>query len=204
MNLLAIESSSTICGAAIFLNSKLVELDEIDQPRIHGTRLPVIIHYILNNHSINIDQLDGIAISSGPGSYTGLRIGMSLARGLAAAREIPIIPVPTLFSMNANIQQKGTYWLMLHSHKKFVYAQCYHSGEPESEIVFEEYQSDKHSLIYGYNLDHLCENYHSIPPSAQSVGELALQNYDQWMETNQNKISPNYITNYNLDKLNIS
>ena len=204
MNILAIESASTVCGCALFINNDLIELDEIDQARIHGKRLPVIINDILNNHSVKIDQLDGIAISSGPGSYTGLRIGMSLARGLAAAREIPIIPVPTLFSMNANIQQKGTYWLMLHSHKKFVYAQCYHSGEPESEIVFEEYQSDKHSLIYGYNLDHLCENYHSIPPSAQSVGELALQNYDQWMETNQNKISPNYITNYNLDKLNIS
>ena len=195
MNILAIESASTVCGCALFINSDLIELDEIDQARIHGKRLPVIINDILNNHSVTIDQLDGIAISSGPGSYTGLRIGMSLARGLAAARVIPIIPVPTLFSMNAHIQQEGTYWLMLHSHKKFVYTQCYHSGEPKSEIIFEEYQSDKHSLIYGYNLDNLCENYHSIPPSAQSVGELALQNYDQWKETNQNNISPNYITN---------
>ena len=51
MNILAIESASTICGVSIFLDSKLVELDEIDEPRIHGKRLPVIIHNILNNHS---------------------------------------------------------------------------------------------------------------------------------------------------------
>ena len=201
MNLLAIESSSTICGAAIFLSSKLVELDEIDQPRIHGTRLPVIIHDILNNHSINIDQLDGIAISSGPGSYTGLRIGMSLARGLAASGGIPIIPVPTLFAMNIHIKQKGKYWLMLHSHKNLVYAQRYHSGEPDSEISFEEYQSEKHVLVYGYNLGNLCDDYQSIPPSAQSVGELALQNYNKWMEVDINKVSPNYVTNFNVGKV---
>ena len=169
MNILAIESSSTICGVALFLNNKLIELDEIDQPKIHGTRLPVIIHEILNNHSVNFDQLDGIAISSGPGSYTGLRIGMSLARGLAASGKIPIIPVPTLFSMNENIQQKGIYWLMLHSHKNFIYTQRYRSGEPDSEIELEKYQSVKHALIYGYNLENICDDYKSIPPSVKSV-----------------------------------
>ena len=204
MNILAIESASTVCGAALFLNSKLVELNEIDEPRIHGMRLPVIIHDILNSHSIDIDQLDGIAISSGPGSYTGLRIGMSLARGLAVSGGIPIIPVPTLFSMNAQIQLKGIYWLMLHSHKNMVYTQRYHSGEPDSEIVFAKYQSEKYEPVYGYNLASFCEDYKSIPPSAKSVGELALQNYDTWMEKDINQVSPNYITNFNLDKIEIA
>ena len=201
MNILAIESASTICGVAIFLKSKLVELDEIDQPRIHGNRLPVLIHDILNNHSITINQLDGIAISSGPGSYTGLRIGMSLARGLAASGGIPIIPVPTLFSMNVHIQKKGIYWIMLHSHKNLVYAQRYHSGEPYSEVVFVEYNADEHESVYGYNLENLCEDYKSIPPSAQSVGELALQNYDKWVEEDLNQVSLNYITHFNLGKV---
>ena len=202
MNILAIESASTVCGASIFLESKLVELDEIDEPRIHGKRLPVIIHNILNKHSVNIDQLDGIAISSGPGSYTGLRIGMSLARGLAASGGIPIIPVPTLFAMNVHIKQKGKYWLMLHSHKDLVYAQRYHSGEPDSEIVLEEYNAEKHELVYGYNLNFFCNDYKSIPPSVQSVGELALKNYDKWMEADLNNVSPNYTTNFNIAKVN--
>ena len=179
-----------------------MELDEIDHPRIHGKRLPVIIHNILNNHSVSIDQLDGIAISSGPGSYTGLRIGMSISRGLAAAGEIPLIPVPTLFSMNVKIQNNGVYWLMLHSHKELVYAQRYYLGIPNSEISFEEYQREKHVSVYGHNLENICEDYKSIPPSAQSVGELALENYDQWVELDLDQVSPNYITNINLGKIN--
>ena len=202
MNILAIESASTICGVALFLNNKLLELDEIDKPKIHGKRLPVIIHKILNNHSVNIDQLNGIAISSGPGSYTGLRIGISLARGLAAAGKIPIIPVPTLIAMNENIIQKGIYWLMLHSHKNLVYTQRYRSGQPDSKIELEEFQSAKHTLIYGYNLSNICEDYKSIPPSVESVGKLALQNFNKWMEKDINQVSPQYITNFNSTNIN--
>ena len=71
MNILAIESASTVCGTALFLNSKLVEMDEITQPRIHGERLPVIVDSILSNHSLEVADLNGIAVSAGPGSYTG-------------------------------------------------------------------------------------------------------------------------------------
>ena len=54
MNILAIESASTICGAALFLDNKLVELDEINQPRIHGERLPLVVHDLLLNHSMQV------------------------------------------------------------------------------------------------------------------------------------------------------
>ena len=65
----------------------------------------------------------------------------------------------------------------------------------------EKYQSVKHALIYGYNLENICDDYKSIPPSVKSVGKLALQNYNKWMETDINQVSPNYITNYNLGKV---
>ena len=204
MNILAIESASTVCGVALFLNSQLIELDEIEQPRIHGKKLPVIIYDILNNHTINVDQLDGISISSGPGSYTGLRIGMSIAKGLASTSNIPIIPVPTLLAMNVCIQQNGIYWVILHSHKKHVYAQRYNSGIPDSSISFEDYQPEKHVPTFGYNLQNICNDYKSIPPSAESVGELALQYFEKWKKTNLNKLSPNYITNYNLKNVKIA
>ena len=103
MNIIAIESSSSICGAALFIDDKLVEIDEINKPFIHGTKLPAIINKLVNNNFCEIRKLNAIAVSSGPGSYTGLRIGMNLSRGLAASLNIPIIPVPTLFSMNNNI-----------------------------------------------------------------------------------------------------
>jgi hypothetical protein len=97
--------------------------------------------------------------------------------------------------MNLYIKQKGLYWIMLHSHNDLVYTQRYHSGQPDSEINIEKYHSKKHTLIYGFNLKNICTNYKSIPPSAQSVGELALQNYEKWLERDINQVSPNYVTN---------
>ena len=88
MNILSIESASTVCGTALFCDDKMVEIDEITKPRIHGERLPFIVDNILTNHSMAVVDLDGIAVSEGPGSYTGLRIGMSLAKGLAIAAKI--------------------------------------------------------------------------------------------------------------------
>ena len=206
MNILAIESASTVCGTALLLNSKLVELDEITQPRIHGKRLPVIVNRILSNHSMEVSELNAIAVSAGPGSYTGLRIGMSLAKGLAAAMDIPIISVPTLEVMNAGISRQGLYWVLLHSHKNVVFAQRFYSGKPDSEIECELFSAEKYLQRFGFNLDTVCDSseYESSPPSAKFVGELALQFYDIWVESDLNQITPNYVTNFNLGKTQVN
>ena len=198
MNILAIESASTVCGTALFLNSKLVEIDEITQP--------VIVDRILSNHSMEVSELNAIAVSAGPGSYTGLRIGMSLAKGLAAAVDIPIISVPTLEVMNAGISRQGLYWVLLHSHKNVVFAQRFCSGKPDSEIECELFSSEKYLQRFGFNLDTICDSseYESTPPSAKFVGELALQFYDIWVESDLNQITPNYVTNFNLGKISVN
>ena len=200
MNILAIESASTICGIALFLEEKMVEINEINKPRIHGERLPVIIDKILSDYSLAVSDLDGIAVSSGPGSYTGLRIGMNLAKGLAVVGKIPIISVPTLQVMNKGISKKGTYWILLYSHKNVVFSQRFYSGKTDSEIECEVYNSEKYVHTYGFNLDTVCDptDYKIAPPSSVYVGELALMYYDQWSEMDLNKITPNYITNIKL------
>ena len=202
MNILAIESASTICGVALFLNNELVELDEINQPRIHGERLPLVVHDILSNHSIEVAELDGIAVSSGPGSYTGLRIGMSLAKGLAMAGNIPLIPVPTMEVMNRSIAQNGVYWLLLHSHKNMVFIQQFNSGKPDSEIECELFDPKKYIPRFGFNLDSICKpgDYEMAPMSAQFVGELALQYFDKWANIDLSQVTPNYVTSFNLGK----
>jgi len=203
MNILAIESASTVCGTALFLEDKMVEMDEVTKPRIHGEHLPVIVDNILSNHSVVMTDLDGIAVSAGPGSYTGLRIGMSLAKGLAVAGGIPIISVPTLQVMNRGISGEGVYWVLLHSHKNVVFAQQFHSEDPESEIKCDVFDLEKYVHPYGFNLETLCEqsDYKSSPPSSKNVGELALQYYDKWAESDLNRITPNYVTHVNLGKI---
>ena len=200
MNILAIESSSTVCGVALFLNDKMIDIDEIIKSRIHGERLPVIVDHILSNHSLMVADLDGIAVSKGPGSYTGLRIGMSLAKGLAVSDGIPIISVPTLQVMNRGISNEDVYWVLLHSHKNVVFAQRFASGEPDSLIECDVFNVERYNRPYGFNLDTICNplDYKCSPPSSAYVGELAIQFYDKWAEFDLNQITPHYVTNFNL------
>ena len=200
MNILAIESASIVCGTALFLGNKMIETDEITKPRIHGERLPVIIDNILKKYEIGVADLDGIAVSAGPGSYTGLRIGMNLAKGLAVSADVPIIPVPTLEVMNRGISKEGVYWVLLYSHKDVVFAQRFVSGESDSEIEYKVFDMERYINPHGFNLDTVYnpEEYEPAPPSSKYVGELAIQCYDKWAESDLNQITPNYVTNFNF------
>ena len=200
MNILAIESSSTICGTALFLNNELIEIDELNKSKVHSENLPHMINNIIKNNNVKISDLDGIAVSEGPGSYTGLRIGMSLAKGLASPFGLPIIPVPTLESINQGISIKGKYSIVLYSHKNIVYSQCYNSGKPISEIQCEEFKIDNYSKVVGFNLNKICDSKLYVPcePSAKYIGKLAILNYQDWAQTDLSIIIPNYVTNFNL------
>ena len=196
MNILAIESASTVCGVAFLKDNNIVHLDEVISPRMHGKNLPQKVNNIMKKEN----RLDAIAVSSGPGSYTGLRIGINLAKGIAAVKDIPIIPVPTLLSLNKNIIQEGRYCIMLHSHKSYVYFQNFLNGEINGEIKYDIIENITYEKVFGYNLDGICENYTKIVPSAKSVVKLAKENFYNWIITDLSKLSPNYITNFNLNK----
>ena len=129
---------------------------------------------------MEVSELTAIAVSAGPGSYTGLRIGMSLAKGLAVSDGIPIIPVPTLQVISRGITREGIYWVLLHSHKNVVFAQRFVSGESDSEIECEVFNAERYIHPYGFNLDTICNpsDYKCFAPSSSYVGELAIQCYD--------------------------
>ena len=125
---------------------------------------------------------------------------VSLAKGIAVSKGIPIIPVPTLQVMNRGISREGLYWVLLHSHKNVVFAQRFISGEPDSEIECKVLDLERYIHPYGFNLDSICNplDYKSSPPSSNYVGELAIKYYDKWAKYDLNKITPNYVTNFNL------
>ncbi len=200
LNILAIESASTICGTALFLEGELTAITEIEQPRIHGEKLPLIVQEILRSYSTTVHDLDGIAISSGPGSYTGLRIGMSLAKGLAATANLPLIPVSTLRGMHYGLGNKDGTWIALHSHKDLVFLQQFEGENPSSEILCESFDKSKYYPLAGYNLDKLCgdDEYVKAIPSAEYIGKLAVRNFKEWTESKINEVIPNYVTNFNI------
>lgn len=105
--ILSIESSGTICSVALHQNGELLALVESDEPNIHGQKLALFIREITDLQNISISSLDAIAVSEGPGSYTGLRIGVSIAKGLCYASQIPLIAVDTLQSLAYAMFQKS-------------------------------------------------------------------------------------------------
>lgn len=95
--LLHIETCTKMCSVALSENGKLIDCIENDAyDYIHGEYLTVFIEDILAKNKMLPNQLVGVSVSSGPGSYTGLRIGLSVAKGLCFALSIPLISVSTL------------------------------------------------------------------------------------------------------------
>lgn len=97
--ILSIESATSVCSVALHRNYQLVGSQTLMLEKSHSTHLAVIINQLLDNCQVTMSELEAVAISKGPGSYTGLRIGLSTAKGLCYALGIPLIGVNTLKAM---------------------------------------------------------------------------------------------------------
>lgn len=98
--ILHIESATKVCSVALSKDGKLVQLREShDEQYSHGEKLTLFIEALLQAENIDVKQLNAISLSSGPGSYTGLRIGVSVAKGLCYSLKIPLIAIDSLQSL---------------------------------------------------------------------------------------------------------
>jgi tRNA threonylcarbamoyladenosine biosynthesis protein TsaB len=96
VNVLAIETATSVCAAAIVSDGKVLSEAFLDEKYVHAEKLMMQIDEVLTKSGRLLNQLDCIAVSIGPGSFTGLRIGLGVAKGLVYAIGMPIVPVPTL------------------------------------------------------------------------------------------------------------
>ncbi len=94
--LLSLETSTKICSVAVHFNSDLISSTELHIEQSHASRLAPLIEATLKVAGVERSQLNAVVVSSGPGSYTGLRIGVSTSKGLCYALRIPLIAVNTL------------------------------------------------------------------------------------------------------------
>ena len=97
--ILAIETATDVCGVALVHEGRVIAERSTVEKKIHSEKLLPMIVEVLRSASMSLSRLDAVAVSIGPGSFTGLRIGLSTAKGLAVARSLPIVPVPTLDAM---------------------------------------------------------------------------------------------------------
>lgn len=101
--ILNVDTSTQICSVALAQDGKMLGLKESSDDRSHASLLAIFIQKVLEENKKSISHLDAIAVSKGPGSYTGLRIGVSTAKGLAYAAGLPLISVDTLSAMTFGV-----------------------------------------------------------------------------------------------------
>lgn len=97
--ILCIETATEICSVALVSETKVLSLCEDHYGNAHASRLTLLIDEVVKKAGISLRQLDAIAVSKGPGSYTGLRVGVSTAKGLCYTLEKPLIAINTLQSL---------------------------------------------------------------------------------------------------------
>jgi len=190
--ILSIETTTNICSVSLFKNSELIIIKE-DSNRNHSSLLGQFVDEIFQKSVIDINDLDAIALSIGPGSYTGLRIGLSFAKGMAFALNKPIIPINTIDSINDLIKDLN-YFVILPAYKNCFFIQEYREGIKFNDIVFNTIDFIKeNSTIYGYSDNKLEKNITNISPSAINIANVAYKNYDSYICHDIKSIKPNYI-----------
>ena len=121
--ILNIETSSTNCSVSLSNNNKLIDCLEKDSPNYsHSQKLHSFISELMEKNNISFKDLDAVAVGIGPGSYTGLRIGLSAAKGICYALDIPLISVSSLENMVSNIQFEGVIISTIDARRDEVYS----------------------------------------------------------------------------------
>ena len=129
--ILSIETATTNCSVSLSKEGKLIALKEDYSDKYsHAERLHVFIQELMVENNVDKGNLDAIAVSKGPGSYTGLRIGVSAAKGLCYALDIPLIAVSTLQSLAVQIKENNAFIIpMLDARRMEVYSAIYNGSD---------------------------------------------------------------------------
>jgi len=139
--ILNIETATALCSAALSRNGKVISQRESTEEKSHAGSLTVFIEEILRETNTGVEDLNAIAVGKGPGSYTGLRIGVSVAKGLCYGSGAPLIAINTLEIMYAQViadigSTAGYYYCpMIDARRMEVYSEIYDNEGNEVDAV---------------------------------------------------------------------
>lgn len=144
--LLHLETSTKVCSVALSLNGELIALKESNEDNFsHGEKLTLFVEEVMQMGHVSFQDLAGVSIASGPGSYTGLRIGTSTAKGFCYALQIPLLAIDTLESLAHMARKKypeANLCPMIDARRMEVYAAIYSPQmtilKPVSADILEE------------------------------------------------------------------
>lgn len=126
--ILCLETATDICSVAVSIDGRVVAIKEAQRPFAHASQITVLIAECMAEAGLKMSDLSAVAVSSGPGSYTALRVGFSCAKGICTGLSVPLIGVATLkaLAMAASLQVEATYYApMIDARRMEVYTALY-------------------------------------------------------------------------------
>ena len=218
-NILCIETATDICSVSLSHEGETIALAETVKGFSHASTLTILIQECLAKVNLILADLDAVAISQGPGSYTGLRIGVSVAKGICYALEKPLIAIDTLEALAwacANHEkQEAHYCPMIDARRMEVYTAMYNlMGEEEQgvnaliveENVFDDFFLREETIIFCGNGAEKCQQiltssfakFSPIICSAKHLSFLAKKYFDENKFSDVAYFSPLYYKSPNI------
>lgn len=219
--ILSLETSAKVCSVAIHDQGKLVTTKEIHIEQSHASKLAVLMDEVIRESKIGLSQLSAVAVSSGPGSYTGLRIGTSTGKGLCFALDIPLISIGSLellaYQMSRQNSSNAYLCPMIDARRMEVYCEVFDSSlkvvqsieakviEPSSfadlleqnEIIFFGDGSDKcKDQIMHPNAKFMS----GIYAAASEMGQPVYQKYQKQQVEDLTNFEPHYLKEFMIKK----
>jgi tRNA threonylcarbamoyladenosine biosynthesis protein TsaB len=215
--ILSIETSSQLCSVALHDQGRLMATSQSEEEGAHAKQLTLLIEEVLKKAGTKLSSLVGIAISIGPGSYTGLRIGLATAKGLCFGLDKPLIALSTLkilAARHADSTQHRILIPVMDARRMEVYTAVYaninlQELEPANALILDEFAfaayQQKNALIFGHGAQKFKESFPTSTfafdlenpyPEAIHMGKLA---YDAFLNKNfENLVSiePDYLKEY--------
>jgi len=168
--ILNIETATDICSVCVSQNGQVISFAESEKTFSHASQLTILIQKCIEEANITLTNLDAVALSQGPGSYTGLRIGVSVAKGICYALNKPMIAIDTLqalaWACKEEKKQPVHYCPMIDARRMEVYTAMYNSKNEEIKPVnaliidensFESIFSKKEKIIFCGNGAEKCK-----------------------------------------------
>ena len=154
MNVLSIDTTGKFCSVAISLTNGIVDSIDSKTALSHSEELAVNVNKILIKYNILAKDLDYIIINIGPGSFTGIRIGVSFVKGLSFSKNIPIVPINGFSLIKSKIHtNEKIFYAGIHSHKNYIYVQKYDSGLTSGNPQLLDLNKCKLEKLYISNFD---------------------------------------------------
>ncbi len=226
--ILCIETGTDICSVGIAKDGELISLRESDEGRDHARKVGVFVDELLRETGIAPDELDAVAVGKGPGSYTGLRIGVSFAKGLCYGTKKPLLAVGSLDALAEVAREdheagivsvenwdRACLCPMVDARRMEVYTQVFDTeGNPQNEVsaevvdehTFEQFRKEERPFVIFGNGARKClevmqgAQYIEVTPSARGLARLAQKALDEGRKEDIAYFEPFYLKDFVVTK----